>query len=83
MTCTYGSLRGSFREEGSISSGNTSKERSKKIQNLTTGNLDYDNLHCHKLGPYLAGLIEGDGSIIVPDAAKRHALIRIAFASKD
>jgi hypothetical protein len=37
------------------------------------------------LGSYLTGLIEGDGSIIVPDPLikKRYALIRICFNMKD
>ena len=35
-------------------------------------------------GPYLAGLIEGDGAIIVPDVNKNsNALIRICFPSHD
>jgi hypothetical protein len=38
-----------------------------------------------KKGPYLAGLIEGDGTIIAPDPIlkKRFALIRICFNIKD
>lgn len=37
------------------------------------------------LGSYLAGLIEGDGTIIVPDPSnkKRYAIIRICFNIKD
>ena len=37
------------------------------------------------LGAYLAGIIEGDGSIIVPDPLikKRYALVRICFNIKD
>jgi hypothetical protein len=37
------------------------------------------------LGPYLAGLIEGDGSIVVPDPklTSRRPLIRISFNIKD
>ena len=35
-------------------------------------------------GPYLTGLIEGNGTIIVPDINKnRHAFIRICFATHD
>lgn len=43
-----------------------------------------EGLHPHQ-GQYLAGLIEGDGSIIVPDPElkTRTSLIRICFASKD
>lgn len=37
------------------------------------------------LGPYLAGLIEGDGSIVVPDPKnmKRRPIITITFHLKD
>jgi hypothetical protein len=38
----------------------------------------------NSFGPYLAGLIEGDGTIIVPDINKNsNALIRICFPSHD
>jgi len=45
--------------------------------------INKDNNH-HSFGPYLAGLIEGDGTIIVPDINKKaNALIRICFPSHD
>jgi len=38
----------------------------------------------NSFGPYLAGLIEGDGTIIVPDINKKsNALLRICFPSNN
>lgn len=43
----------------------------------------------HKLGPYLAGLIEGDGTIVVPTKDKtpkgisNYGYIQICFSIKD
>ena len=50
-----------------------------KIFNLTS----YSKLDSNNLGPYLAGLIEADGSIIVPINHKSSPMIKIVFNSKD
>ena len=50
-------------------------------------NLNYKQLYPNKLGPYLAGLIEGDGTIAVHDsnstANKYRPMIMIVFKSAD
>ena len=39
--------------------------------------------HSSKLGPYLAGLIEGDGSFWISSKLKKNPQIKICFAKKD
>lgn len=54
--------------------------------NATDINNDTNIIHFHaNKGPYLAGLIEGDGTIIVPDPLlkNRSAIIRICFNIND
>jgi hypothetical protein len=43
----------------------------------------YSKLNSNNIGPYLAGLIEADGSIIVPINHKSSPMIKIVFNSKD
>ncbi len=55
--------------------------------NINPSNLNYKQLYPNKLGPYLAGLIEGDGTIAVHDsnstAKKYRPMIIIVFKSAD
>lgn len=63
-----------------------SKDDSKDFNYLGTYKNDSKHVvNNNNLGAYLAGLIEGDGTIIVPDPniKKRSALIRICFNIKD
>jgi hypothetical protein len=69
-----------------VSLKNSLKNQYKRFFKVNSDNQNINDLNInHQLGPYLAGLIEGDGSFIVPDPElkKRHPLIRICFASKD
>lgn len=52
------------------------------FENDSINNIKKDS---DRKGPYLAGLIEGDGTLIVPDPTlkKRSPIIRICFNSKD
>ena len=55
--------------------------------NNNSSNLNYKQLYPNKLGPYLAGLIEGDGTIAVHDSnstkKKYRPMIIIVFKSAD
>jgi hypothetical protein len=60
---------------------------SSSIINLNSSNLNYKQLYSNKLGPYLAGLIEGDGTIAVHDyksaISKYRPMIIIIFKKAD
>ena len=45
--------------------------------------MNNSKLNSNNIGPYLAGLIEADGSIIVPINNKSSPMIKIVFNSKD
>jgi hypothetical protein len=61
--------------------------KSSSIINLNSSNLNYKQLYSNKLGPYLAGLIEGDGTIAVHDSnsaiSKYRPMIIIVFKKAD
>lgn len=56
----------------------------RQFSKFTTLTKKVGNQLNNSFGPYLAGLIEGDGTIIVPDINKKYnALLRICFPSHD
>lgn len=61
------------------------KEERGRGEEEINNNIHISNEDSRKQGPYMAGLIEGDGTIVVPDVNKKnaHACIRICFHSND